>query len=428
LDSSREFFRRFRHGVFDWLRRFDAKAERKKKRMFNWLSQIASVTGFGLRTIPQRKGASLTAAFGIAGVVIVFVGVLSIAAGFRSAVTSTGRKDIAVVLRDGAMNELSSNLAGEEARVIKDTVGIARDNGTAIASGELFTIINIAKRSTGTDANVPLRGVEPMATALRGNIKIVAGRMFERGRNEVIAGVNAAREFAGLDVGGTIKLGKTEWHVVGLFTAAGGISESEMWTDAPVLQSAYARGDSFQAVYVKLSSPEAFQQFKDALTSNPQVKVKVVRQDEFYAEQSTVTTQFISIVGTLIALMMALGAFLGALNTMYNAVASRGREIATLRALGFGTLPVICSVLLESVALALLGGVVGGAAAYLAFDGYSAATMNFQTWSQIAFAFAVTPDLLMKGILIAVVVGLIGGIFPAVRAARLPIAAALRET
>jgi putative ABC transport system permease protein len=396
--------------------------------MLNWLSQIVSVTGFALRTIPQRKAASLTAAAGIAGVVIVFVGVLSIAAGFRSAVTSTGRKDIAIVLRDGAANELSSNLAGEESRVVKDTPGVARDNGAAVASAELFTIINIPKRSTGTDANVPFRGVEPMATAVRGDIKIVEGRMFERGRNEVIAGVNAGREFAGLNVGGTIKLGKTEWHVVGLFSAAGGIGESEMWTDAAVLQSAYQRGDSFQAVYVKLTSPEAYRQFKDSLTSNPQLKVKVMRQDEFYAEQSEITTQFISVIGTIIALMMALGALLGALNTMYNAVASRGREIATLRALGFGTMPVVCSVLLESVALALAGGVVGGAAAYVAFDGYSAATMNFQTWSQIAFAFAVTPELLIKGALIAAAVGLIGGILPAIRAARLPIAAALRET
>ena len=396
--------------------------------MINWLSQIVAVTWFGLRTIPQRKGSSIAAAFGIAGVVIVFVGVLSIAAGFRSAVTSTGRNDIAIVLRDGAANELSSNLGREETRVIKDAPGLARENGNAVASAELFTIINIPKRSTGTDANVPLRGIEAAASAIRGDIRIIEGRMFERGRNEVIAGASAAREFAGLNVGQTIKLGKTEWNVVGIFSAGGGMGESEMWTDTTVLQSAYQRGDSYQTVYAKLASPDTFQQFKDALTSNPQVKVKVVRQDEFYAEQSSITTQFISILGTVIALMMALGALLGALNTMYNAVASRGREIATLRALGFGTAPVVFSVLLESLALALAGGVVGGLAAYLAFDGYSAATMNFQTWSQIAFAFAVTPELLFNAIILASVLGLLGGLFPAWRAARLPIAAALRDT
>jgi putative ABC transport system permease protein len=240
--------------------------------------------------------------------------------------------------------------------------------------------------------------------------------------------VNAAREFAGLDVGNTIKLGRTEWHVVGLFSAGGGGGESEMWTDTTVLQSAYQRSDSCQAIHAKLASPDKFQDFKDALTSNPQVKVKVMRQDEFYEEQSSITTQFISILGTVIASMMALGALLGALNTMYNAVASRVREIATLRALGFGATPVVCSVLLESLALALAGGIAGGLAAYLAFDGYSAATMNFQTWSQVAFAFAVTPQLLAQAILLAATLGLVGGLFPAIRAARLPIATGLRET
>jgi len=395
--------------------------------MINWFSQVAAVTWFGLCTIPRRKGSAIAAAAGIAGVVIVFVGVLSIAQGFRHAVTATGRDDIAVVLRDGAANELSSGLGREEVRVIKDAPGVARENENAAASAELFVIINIPKRSTGTDANVPFRGIEAAGPEIRGNLKLIEGRMFERGRNEVIAGVSAAREFAGLDVGKTIKLGRTEWDVVGIFTAGGGVGESEMWTDATVLQAAYQRGDSYQSIYAKLESPDKFQGFKDALTSNPQVKVKVVRQNDFYADQSTITTQFITGLGTIIALMMALGALLGALNTMYNAVASRGREIATLRALGFGAAPVVCSVLIESLVLALIGGIVGGLGAYLAFDGYGAATMNFQTWSQIAFAFAVTPKLLFNAILLAAAIGLLGGLFPAIRAARLPIAAGLRE-
>jgi putative ABC transport system permease protein len=396
--------------------------------MGNWISQIVSVTGFGLRTIPERKGASIAATFGIAAVVMVFVGVLSIAAGFRSAMTSTGRKDIAIVLRDGARNEMSSGLSRDDVRVIKDAPGLARENREPLASAELFVIINIPKRSTGTDANVPFRGVEAAAPSVRGDVKIVRGRMFERGRNEAIAGVSAAREFAGLDVGHTLKLGKSEWNVVGIFSANGGMSESEMWADTTVLQSAYQRGDSYQTVYAKLASPESFQSFSNSLASNPQIKVNVVRQDEFYAEQSSITTQFISVLGTIIAVIMAVGALIGALITMYNAVATRGREIATLRALGFGATPVVCSVLLESLALALAGGIIGGAAAYVAFDGYSAATMNFQTWSQIAFAFAVTPALLLQAIAGAAVIGLIGGLFPAIRAARLPIAAALRDT
>ena len=396
--------------------------------MTNSLSQIASVTWFGLCTIPRRKGSAIAAAAGIAGVVTVFVGVLSIAQGFRRAVTATGRDDIAIVLRDGAPNEMSSGLSRDDARLIKDAPGVARDNGVAGASAELFVIIDVPKRSTGTDANVPFRGVEATATTVRGNMRIGQGRMFERGRNEVIAGATAAREFAGLDVGRTIKLGKTEWNVVGVFSAGGGVAESELWTDSTVLQQAYQRGESYQSVYAKLVSADKFQEFKDALTTNPQLKVKVVRQTEFYAEQSTDTTNFITTLGTVVALMMALGALFGALNTMYNAVAARGREIATLRALGFGAAPVVCSVLIESLALALAGGIIGGLAAYLAFDGYGAATMNFQTWSQIAFAFAVTPKLLCTAILLASAIGLLGGLFPAIRAARLPIAAALRDT
>jgi len=393
----------------------------------NWLSQIISVTWFGISTIPQRKGSAAAAAIGIAGVVAVFVGVLSIAQGFRRAVTSSGRDDIAVVMREGANNEMSSGVSREEARLIKDAPGVTRENGVPVASAELFVIIDVPKRSTGTDANVPFRGVEPGASAVRGDVKIVEGRMFERGRNEVIAGVSAAREFAGLEVGNTLKFGKTEWQVVGLFSAGGGMGESELWTDTTVLQAAYQRGDSFQSVYARLETPGKFQEFKDSLTSNPQLKVKVVRQTEFYSEQASLTTDFITSIGTVIALMMALGALLGAINTMYNAVGSRSREIATLRALGFGAAPVVCSVLMESLVLALAGGVIGALGAYLAFNGYSAATMNFQTFSQIAFAFAVTPQLLLNAIILSAMIGLFGGLFPAIRAARLPIATALRE-
>ena len=396
--------------------------------MINWLAQVASVTWFGLCAIPRRKGSAFAAAFGIAGVVAVFVGVLSIAQGFRRAVTSTGRDDIAIVLRDGAENEMSSGLSRDDARIVKDAPGVERTHGAPVASAELFVIIDVPKRSTGTDANVPFRGVEGTAPSVRGNVKLVQGRMFEPGHNEVIAGVSAAREFAGLDVGTTIKLGKSEWKVVGVFSAGGGVGESELWTGTTVLQDAYQRGDSYQSVYVKLESPEKFQAFKDALTSNPQIKVKVVRQTDFYADQSSRTTSFITGLGTVIAGMMALGALLGALNTMYNAVAARGREIATLRALGFGAAPVVCSVLIESLVLALAGGIFGGALAYLLFDGHGAATLNFQTWSQIAFAFAVTPKLLFNAILLAAAIGLLGGLFPAIRAARLPIAAALRDT
>ncbi|MCW5551460.1 MAG: ABC transporter permease [Verrucomicrobiae bacterium] len=395
--------------------------------MLNWFSQVVSVTLFNLRTIPERKGAAIAAGVGIAGVVTVFVGVLSIAAGFRAAMSVPGADDVAIVLRSGADAEMTSGLSREETRLIADAPGLARNADGPLASAELFVIINLPKRSTGTDANVPFRGVEQAASSVRDDFKIIEGRMFESGRNEVIAGAGAARAFAGLEVGSKLRLGQNDWEIVGIFTGGGGSAESEMWTDAAVLQPAYQRGDSFQSVYAKLSSPAAFQEFKDSLTTNPRLKVKVLSQAEYLADQSSMLTAFIQNFGVFIAVMMALGALFGALNTMYSAVAARTREIATLRALGFGAGPVVLSVMFESLALALLGGVVGAAAAYFAFDGYQAATINWQSFSQIAFAFAVTPQLLGSAIIWAVVIGLIGGLFPAIRAVRVPIAAALRE-
>jgi len=395
--------------------------------MLNWFSQIVSVTHVNLRSVPERRGATLAAAVGIAGVVAVFIGVLSIAEGFRAAMKVTGAEDVAVVLRTGADTEMTSGLSREEARLVTDAPGIARNADGPVASAELFVIINLPKRSTGTDANVPFRGMGQAAMAVRGDIKMVEGRRAGPGRNEIMAGVGAARAFTGLDVGRKIRIGQAEWDVVGIFSGGGGAAESEMWTDAAVLQPAYNRGDSFQSVYVKLISSAAFQEFKDALTTNPQLKVKVVRQSEFLSEQSSMLTTFIQGIGFFIATMMALGAIFGALNTMYSAVSARTREIATLRALGFGSGPVVLSILLESLAVALAGGVVGAVAAYLAFNDFKTSTINWQTFSQIAFAFRVTPELLAQGVMWAALIGLIGGLFPAIRAARMPIAAALRE-
>jgi putative ABC transport system permease protein len=395
--------------------------------MLNWFSQIVSVTHVNLRSIPERRGAVLAAAVGIAGVVAVFVGVLSIAEGFRAAMKVGGAADVAIVLRSGADTEMTSGLNRDETRLIDDAPGVARDTNGPLTSSELFVIINLPKRTTGSDANVPFRGVSQAAAAVRGDVKIVEGRTWGSGRNEVMAGVGAAREFAGLDVGKKIRIGQNDWEVVGIFSGGGGSAESEIWTDAAVLQPAYHRGNTFQSVYAKLTSPGAFKQFKDALTTNPQLKVKVVPQAEFLADQSSMLTKFIETIGFFIAAMMALGAIFGALNTMYSAISARTREIATLRALGFGTSPVILSVMLESLAIALVGGAFGALVAYFAFNGFKTSTINWQTFSQIAFAFRVTPALLIGGVLWAATIGLIGGLFPAIRAARLPIAAALRE-
>ncbi len=395
--------------------------------LVNWIAQVGSVTGFSLKTIPERLGSSASAAFGIAGVVAVMVGVLSIAQGILYMVKQSSVPENALVLRSGANSELVSGLSGNDAEVIAEGPGIRRSDDGPVASPELFLIINLPKRSTGTDANVPLRGVEPAAFHVRDRFQIVEGRRFEWGLNELIVGRGAVAQFAGLSVGETLEVAGEQWPIVGMFEAGGGIAESEIWADAALLQSAYRRGKSYQAVYTKLETAGAFQGFKDSLTTDPRLNVRVVREAEFYDSQAQMLTTLITSIGSVIAILMGLGAVFGALNTMYNAVATRTREIATLRALGFKSGPVVISVLFESLLLALAGGLVGGGLAYLAFDGFRAATINWTSFSQIAFAFDVTPGLMLQGVIYAAILGLVGGLFPAIRAARLPISTALRE-
>lgn len=393
----------------------------------NWLGQTGSITKFGLMSIPQRRGAVAATVVGIALVVVVLIGVLSIGSGFQQALGASGSPDSAIVLRSGADSEMVSGFELDATRIIADAPGIARSTNGALASPELFVIVDVPKLSTGTDANVPIRGLEPVAFDVRGNIRITEGRMFDWGKNEVITGVGAAREFSGLKPGGTVKVGREDWTVTGIFTANGGVAESEIWCDAKLLQAAYNRGDTYQSVYARLASAGSYHMFADYLTNNPQLNVKVQRQTDYYSDQSERMNKLITTLGFLIATLMALGAVFGALNTMYSAVSTRTREIATLRALGFGAGAVVVSLMLEALALAVAGGFLGGGLAYLAFNNLHTSTLNWQSFSQVTFAFAVTPDLLAKGTILAALIGLIGGIFPAIRAARLPIAAALRE-
>ncbi|MCS1408684.1 MAG: Macrolide export ATP-binding/permease protein MacB [Verrucomicrobia subdivision 3 bacterium] len=392
------------------------------------LSQVAIVTGVCIRTISQRLGSAVAAAFGIAGVVAVMVGVLSIGEGLRRAMTTSSTDDGVIIMRSGADSEMSSGLSLEETRVIEDSPMILSGEGGKVVSAELFVVINLPKRSTGTDANVPLRGVQGNATSVRPYFRLVAGRMFERGKNEVIVGVGASREFAGLELGDTVDVGPNRWAVVGVFESGGGTAESEIWTDAAVLQAAYRRGSTYQSVHLRLKSGDeaVFQEFKDVLTTDPRVNVKVIRQVQYYAEQSAMLSDLINVLGGLIAMLMGIGAIFGALNTMYSSVSARTLEIATLRALGFGAFPVVVSVLVESLMLSLVGGTIGGAFAFLAFDGFQTATLNWQSFSQVTFAFDVSVGLLLQGIVYATFIGLVGGCFPAWRAAKLPIAAALR--
>ena len=391
-----------------------------------WISQVVAVTSFSVRSLPQRWGSSVAAMFGIAGVVAVFVGVLSIAAGFGAAMTNSGSDDRAISLRSGSTSELVSGLSREATRIVGETAGVLRDADGAVSSAELFLILNLPKRSTGTDANVPMRGVEEAAFRVRDDFEIVEGRSFEWSRAEVIVGRGATVEYEGLELGGTLEVAQQPWRVVGIFSVDGGIEESEIWGDARLLQSMYRRGDSFQTVLTKLESAEAFQSFQDDLSSDPRVNLSVSRQSDYYSGQSTLLTNLITGLGYLIASLMAVGAVFGALNTMYTSVSARTREIATLRALGFKSSPVIFSVLAESLLLAIVGGAIGATLAWVVFDGYRAATLNLQSFSAVAFAFDVTPALLIQGTVVATTIGLIGGLFPAIRAARTPIAIALR--
>jgi putative ABC transport system permease protein len=390
-------------------------------------SQIIAITGVNIRSIRQRLGSSAVAVIGIAGVVVVFLGVLSIAEGFKAAMATVGDPQTVIVMRAGSDTEMTSGLGGDMARLIMDTPGIARTERGPMASPELFVIVAHPTKKDPSDANVPLRGVSEEALQVRPEVKIVEGRMFTPGTNEIVVGRGASRQFAGLTVGSSTKWGQNNWQVVGIFEAHGNAAESEIWCDAKVLQPAYQRGNSYQSVYVRLPSADGFQAFKDALTANPQLSVTAVREPDYFAAQSEVLNQIITSIGFLIAGLMGIGAVFGAVNTMYTAVASRTREIATLRALGFGSFPVVLSVLSESALLSVVGGLIGGLAAWAAFDGYQTSTMNFQSFSQIAFAFAVTPKLLTTALIYSLLMGLVGGMLPAIKAARLPVVTALRE-
>jgi putative ABC transport system permease protein len=395
--------------------------------MFNWIGQTVAITLLNLRTIPRRLGSSGVAIIGIAGVVVVLVSVLSIAAGFTAAMGESGSPSRALVMRSGADSEMTSGVSGTESDLIRQAPGIRRDGQTALASSELYVIIDLPKISTGTAANVPMRGIGPLTLAVRDNASIVEGRMLEFGTNEIVVGRGASVQFQGLTLGSQVRSGQNTWNVVGIFEADGGVAETEIWCDVRVLQGAYRRGNSYQLVVARLDSSDSFDTFRDWLTANPQLNVQVRRETEYYAQQSRALTGLIQTVGFGIALLMGIGAVFGAILTMYTAVSTRAREIATLRALGFNASSVVVSVMAESLALAALGGVIGGGVAYAAFNGYQTSTMNFQTFSQVAFAFRVTPALLVLGLVYALLMGLVGGLFPAIRAARLPIPSALRE-
>jgi putative ABC transport system permease protein len=382
---------------------------------------------YNFRSIRARWTSTIVAVLGIAGTVGVFVAMLSLAHGFKATLVASGSPGNALVLRAGSPSEMMGGVTLDSVKILQDAPGIARDTAGPLITQEVVGVIPFPLITTGTDANVQVRGVSPNVLRIRTFVKISEGRMFQPGLSELVVGRNVAHTYAGLKLGDSVAFGGGTWRVVGVFDAGGSAFDSEVWCDSKILNEVLKRPDNiFQSVTVHLTSPAAFQQFKDAIVTNPQLNLDVTREIDYYAKQSTVMTTLITVLGGLVAAVMAIGAVFGALNTMYSAVAERGREIATMRALGFSSWNVILSFLFEALLISFVGGVLG-CLAVLPLNGLTTSTMNFQTFSSLAFAFKITFSLLLMGVLFALVMGILGGMLPAVRAARRPVAQALRE-
>ncbi|HMH48852.1 MAG TPA: ABC transporter permease [Candidatus Acidoferrum sp.] len=392
------------------------------------LGSVVRITAVNLLTLPQRVGPSLVVVVGIAGVVGVLVSVLAMADGFRHTLASTGRSGRVIMLRAGSDAEMSSGIGREQAALLAGLPGIARDAaGRPLATAELVVMVDLPRHGQSHPNNVPFRGVGPAAFDIRDEVKIVEGRRFARGVREVMVGRRASVEFAGVGVGSRIAFRDSDWTVVGVFESGGDVHESEIWADAEVAASAFRRA-TYQSLTATLAdgSDAGLAALTDLVARDRRLSVSVQREPEYYARQSRTLSWLIEVLGYTVAVFMAVGATFGALNCMYMAVASRQVEIATLRAIGFGGFPVVVSVMIEALLLASLGGAIGGGLAYVYCDGATLSTLNFNTFSQVAFAFRVTPGLLARGFVWALIIGIAGGLLPALRAATLPVTVALR--
>jgi len=396
--------------------------------MANAFEQIGAVTAMNLRNIPQRWSSSLVAVMGIGGVTLVLVALLSIGAGFRAALEGSGSDDVAMVLRASSVSEMSSYMTPDQVTAVTNASNIRRDEKNELMlSPEVFGVVATPMQNKSASAQLPFRGVGPMAPKLRKEFRLVQGRMFTPGTNEIIVGDGAVKQFKGLAVGNKIRWLKTDWVVVGRFTDNGGLAESEAWGDAAVLQQAFQRGPTYATLRAKLAEGASLKEFKDVLTKNPALTVDVLSEKAFYADQQKVMSRVINNIGLWIGIIMGLAALFAALNTLESAVASRVREIATLRAIGFGAGPVVTSVLVEAMFLGAIGGLLGGLCAFLFLNGITSSTLNFQSFSQITYAFTVTPMLMLLGIAYGLVLCFLAGILPGIRAAKMPITAGLRE-
>jgi putative ABC transport system permease protein len=384
------------------------------------------ISNYNLRSMIVRKGTAAMTAMGIAMVVAVFVMTLAIAQGFRSTLVASGSPENVIILRKGSTSETVSAVLRRQVPIIESLPQIARGpDGRPLASPELVVIISLPRVTDNQPANVPLRGVGPKAYEVRNSLRFVEGRRFSPGMREINVGKQAVGRFKGLTLGSDVKFGSTSWKVVGVFTAEDASFESEVWGDVDLMMPAFQRG-GYQSVTAKLTDPSAFDSLDAAITADPRLDLKPQREPEYYAAQSATTTTLIRIFATFVTAILSIGAVFGAMNTMYAAVAYRTREIGTLRALGFSRIRIVTAFLTESIALALVGGVIGCVLA-LPVHGLSTGSMNMVSFTELAFKFRITPGLLLGGLIFSALMGAVGGLLPAIRAARIPVARALRE-
>ena len=392
----------------------------------SFIRQVLLVTNMNLRSILERSGSSLVIIVGIAGSVAVMVSLLAMAEGLSSTISSTGEEDRVIILRDGSSSELSSGVAMTELDTVSSSPGIKSIDGEPMIAGELFAIIDLKKKGAESTSNLPIRGVQPMSFKIRPEVEIVEGRNFTTGTAEIIVGKGANNQYEGLEIGDQIKVRDSFATVVGIFSSNGNVHESEIWADLAAAQGLFRRGASASSMILKLNSPDSFDEVGLFVESYPNLELKVQSESDFYENQSS-GADLIKVFGQVVGYIMAIGAVFAALNTMYSAVSTRLVEIGTLRALGFKGTTVLLALLIEALLLATIGGLLGGAIAYLLFNGYTVSTLAGASFSQTAFAFTVTGEIIQQGLTLALFVGFIGGVFPAWNAARRDITEALRS-
>ncbi|GAA0341485.1 ABC transporter permease [Bowmanella denitrificans] len=389
------------------------------------IAQSSAVIGMNIKSLPRRLWMSLAMVLASAVVVAVLLAFLAMAKGFEATLQSAGQEDVAFFIRTGSAAELNSSVMKEQVDLLREAPGIASDENGKLVSPELYVIVDGTKKSSGTDANIPLRGLEPQGMALRHNFKLVQGRLFTPGTDELIVGEGVLRQFEGFELGKEVRFGKNRWTVVGVFSTGGNVFESELWADAKVIQTLYNRGSSYQSVRAKLQSGASLEAIEAYIKNEPRLNQEVQSEAKYFAVQGE-SLSYMAIFGRVISTVMALGAMAGALNTMYTSVSDRAKEIATLRAIGFSNLSAFIGTMAEALVLALLGGVLGALAAFLLFDGLSASTLG-GSFTQVVFSFEMNGQLVMQGIWLALVIGFISGFFPAWRATSVPVAVAFQS-